>query len=307
MTPTVSVVLLSHNRPQLLKQALASLLSQTYSNIEIMVVDNRSPASAAIAALVAQFRNVKLISLARNEGYTGGMNAGIAAATGEYVYLTEDDIISDERCLESLVSFLSVHRDVGIASGVMFNKESGTIRCAGGIVALDCVFSMTILGAGAVNLCRLPLHCVNYVPGAMVFARTAFLRELGGFRSDYYMYFEDVELCLRVVKYGYRIAIVTHAKCFHWEPRAQNGCRSVSYHKFKNFIATYLLHASPRVLPRFVVRYSLGEAIRALRNDPKHLGVLALAWYYAASNAVALLRGRRRETRRAKRIARACP
>ena len=106
-SPTVSVVLLSYNRPAYLREALDSLLAQSYENLEITVVDNPSPASAEIARLVGQYPNIKLIRNESNLGYAGGMNRGIESASGRYVCLTEDDIVLEKDCIRRLVEFIT--------------------------------------------------------------------------------------------------------------------------------------------------------------------------------------------------------
>lgn len=292
--PTVSVIVLSHNRPQFLDRALDSLRQQSYHDIEITVVDNHSPSSSTVASLVARYPEVKLLALASNSGYTGGMNAGIRLARGEYIYLTEDDVVCDPACIEHLVAFMQKHLEVGIASGIMYNKGSGTVRCAGGFVSLDRVFKMTVLGAGAAETHALHPYQVNFVPGAMLFARASLMHELQGFRPSYFMYFEDVELCLRVQSLGVAIAIIPQARCFHWEPQAVEWSATIEYHKLKNFVSTYVLHASSTALPGFIARYFLADLAQASGHAPQRLGPLLRAWFYVFCNMAPLLKERRR-------------
>ena len=99
--PCVTVVVLSYNRPALLEAALQSIEAQTYSNRDVLVIDNKSGSSPQIRKIVTAFPGVALISNDSNRGFTGGMNQGIAAARGEYVYLTEDDIELSPDCLSA--------------------------------------------------------------------------------------------------------------------------------------------------------------------------------------------------------------
>jgi len=110
--PLVSVVILSYNRPlELAEGPLKSLEKQTYSQTEILVVDNRSEAHRrdysnyrAISAHAAPY------SIQRTSVFTGGMKQRkIALAAGEYVFLTEDDIIPDPDCIHCLVDYLNEH------------------------------------------------------------------------------------------------------------------------------------------------------------------------------------------------------
>ena len=108
--PSVSVVLLSYNRPALLAEALASIQAQTYRACEVTVVDNPSPASEEVARLVGRFPDLRLFRSPFNLGYAGGMNRGLELSSGEYTLITEDDIVLDRDCLRRLVEYMVADR-----------------------------------------------------------------------------------------------------------------------------------------------------------------------------------------------------
>src|SRR5579875_3091482 len=112
--PTVSVVVLSYNRPHLLRRALASVQAQDCDLFEVLVVDNRSLRSQEVAQAVAEFPSVRLISNPTNLGYTGAMNLAIKTVRGQYVLLTEDDMVLAPSCVKEFVSFLETHPEVGL-------------------------------------------------------------------------------------------------------------------------------------------------------------------------------------------------
>jgi GT2 family glycosyltransferase len=291
----VSVVVLSYDRPVLLQKALASLAAQTHPDLDVTVIDNRSPSSDAIRELVpARFPGVKLTANAENRGFTGGMNQGIAQASGEYVYLTEDDIELAPDCIARLAEHLDAYPDTGLAGPVMWNRRQPTIRCAGGRFELGGVFSVSITGAGDPSPGGQEPYRTMFLPGAMIAARTAFLRALGGFHPDFFMYREDVELCCRVLGSGRPIVVVPSARVFHHEPAAAEDPPTLAFHKHKNLPALYLLHARWSVLPEFLVRYAIAEGIRRLVQDRRGLGPWFRAWCWAARRAPRLLAERRR-------------
>jgi GT2 family glycosyltransferase len=290
----MSVVVLSYDRPVLLQKALASIAAQTHPDLDVIVIDNRSPSSDAIRELVpARFPGVKLTANAENRGFTGGMNQGIAQAAGEYVYLTEDDIELAPDCIERLAEYLDAHPDTGLAGPVMWNRHQPTIRCAGGRFELGGVFSMSIIGAGDSAPSGQEPYRTLFLPGAMIAARTAFLGALGGFHPDFFMYREDLELCCRVLRSGRPIVVVPSARVFHHEPAAAEDPPTLAFHKHKNLPALYLLHARWSVLPEFLVRYAVGEGMRRLVRDRRSLGPWFRAWCWVASHAGRLLAERR--------------
>jgi GT2 family glycosyltransferase len=281
--PLLSIVCLSFGRPRLLEHALRSLSSQTYPNTELWVVDNRSPHSDEITAMVGAHPKANLLSIFRNRGYTGGMNTGLDNVSGKYVFLTEDDIVAESDCLERLYEYVEQNPQTGLVTGLMLNHGSKTIRSAGGITSLGAHWSKHIVAAGAPDDGKLSEpYFVNYVPGAMIFAETALMRELRGFRRDFFVYCEDDELCLRVTRLGRPIVVVPKSRVAHFEPEEKPESALVTFHKQKNFLALYVLHAPRAVLFEALLRYGVGALAEARRSGANWLVYLrARLWLLA--------------------------
>jgi hypothetical protein len=234
-----------------------------------------------------------LIRNASNLGFTGGMNAGIAAASGQYVYLTEDDIVTADDCLAQFVDFFQSQPQAALASGILYNRADRSIRCAGGSFVLGGVFRKVVFGAGERDHGQFAAPFpVDYVPGCMLFARTEFLKEIGGFREDFFMYFDDLELCARIRKAGHRIVLVPAAKAYHMDAGYPTPPLPLEYHKLKNFVATYFLHAPWSALPVFISRYGLWALVKELLTDRRRFADTARAWWYALRHLPVWLRQR---------------
>jgi GT2 family glycosyltransferase len=275
----VSVVLLSYNRPAFLQEALASLQQQSYKNIEVTVVDNA--ASGEVARVVSQYPTVNLIQNRLNLGYSGGMNLGIASVSGDYIYLTEDDIVIEPDCIETLVEYLERNVSADLVAPVIYNKTAGTIRCAGGDLTLGGVYRRKIHGSGERDIAQFPAaFAVNYIDGASMFARRDFWKEFKGFREEYFMYVDAVELCTRVCKSGKSMMVVPQAKVYHFEPPTGPISVELEFHKLKNFFSLYLLHAPVHVLPEFIGRYAFVNGLRSLfgRGVRPQIFFKALLW-----------------------------
>jgi GT2 family glycosyltransferase len=292
----VTIVVLSHNRPELLEKALQSIAEQTCDGCEVLVIDNASPLSPRIRDIVHRFKDVQLIANVTNRGFTGGMNQGLAQANGEFVYLTEDDIELERECVATLVDYLRADSAVALAGPVMWNRGRPTIRCAGGSFTLGPVYQLHVTAAGDTQLAHTQPFETMYIPGAMIAARTATLRELEGFRSDFFMYGEDVELCARVRERGWRMAIVPRARVFHHEPLNQPESPAIRFHKQKNLAALYMLHAPWRVLPEFFARYFIIDGSRRLFRNRETLPTWCAAWLFALARSPAFLFQRLRRT-----------
>lgn len=292
--PLVSVVLLSYDRPAFLQEALVSLLNQSYKNLEVTVVDNPSPSSAEVARVVKQYPNVKLIQNAINLGYAGGMNTGLEQTTGQYVFLTEDDIVLASDCLQQLVEYMDEHSSADLVAPLMYNKTAETIRCAGGEFALGGVYRKIIYGADERDTGQfLQPFEVGFIDGATMFAHKSFWQCFKGFRAEYFMYAEAVELCARVTKFGKKMAVVPQAKVYHFEPPETTTPPEIEFHKLKNFFSLYLLHAPARHLPEFVCRYAVINTARALfGKSANHPRTFLKALWWAARKTPSLLKER---------------
>ena len=277
--PLVSIIVLSHDRPDYLRKVLDSITEQSHPNLEIIVVDNRSGSSDQIAAVVRDYGGVKLIQNGFNIGFTGGMNKGIRAASGDYVHCTVDDVLLDKDCIRLLAEHMESHPSVGLASGILFDETGETIRCAGGEFNLTPVYRQKIFGVGEKDKGQFSKpYEVKYVPGGMTFCRLDLMKELNGFREEFFMYAEDADLCARVTKLGYAITVVPQAKvCVLDAPHAFKS-EGIAYHKIKNHLSLYLLHAPLRVLPEFYLRYSIATLFRAVAFDRKLVWPLVKAW-----------------------------
>lgn len=90
--PKVSVVVATHNRPELLRVAVDAILGQDYDgDIELVIVFDRSEPDHGLEQLSSAGRSVRVITNERSPGLAGARNSGIAATTGELVAFCDDD------------------------------------------------------------------------------------------------------------------------------------------------------------------------------------------------------------------------
>ncbi|MCC5663867.1 glycosyltransferase [Nostoc sp. CHAB 5784] len=113
--PLVSVIIPTYNRPEYLKQAIASAVKQTYQNIEIIVSDNYSPENPQ--AIVASFGDsrIRFWRHQQNVGMIANQQHGFKMARGKYVASLHDDDIWNEDFLAKLVPPLEANSELIIA------------------------------------------------------------------------------------------------------------------------------------------------------------------------------------------------
>jgi glycosyltransferase involved in cell wall biosynthesis len=117
MKPTVSVIIPTYNRARVLQRAIGSVLSQTYKDFEILVIDDASTDSTREVLsekFGAEIKCGRLIYI-KNEKHlerSHSRNRGAQSAEGEYIALLDDDDIMLPECLEKLVHYLDEHKDI---------------------------------------------------------------------------------------------------------------------------------------------------------------------------------------------------
>ncbi len=123
MPPLVSIIIPVFNRPEVFERSLASALEQTYSNIEIIVVDDGSNPSITI-----ENKRVQLFHQA-NKGAPAARNFGFSKSSGEYVIFWDADVMADSRMIEKMVVALENNPAASYAySDFYFGKKKMPAR-----------------------------------------------------------------------------------------------------------------------------------------------------------------------------------
>src|SRR5262245_9780310 len=118
----VSVVIVSYRTPDLLRACLERLAQDPAGHPrEILVVDNASGDTSVQVA--SAFPGVRVIALSRNVGFAGGVNQGIAAAQGAYVFIMNPDVETRPGALDLLADFLDANPETGIAAPKLLNAD----------------------------------------------------------------------------------------------------------------------------------------------------------------------------------------
>lgn len=114
--PRVSVILPTFNRSGYLRQAIESVLAQTYANFEIILVDDGSTDDTPAA--VAAFGDPRIVYLRQNnQGRSAARNTGLRQARGEYIAFLDDDDLYLPQKLASQTAFLDAHTEIGLVAG----------------------------------------------------------------------------------------------------------------------------------------------------------------------------------------------
>jgi GT2 family glycosyltransferase len=223
--PLVSVIIPTRDHADLLEQCVQGLLQRTdYSNIELLIVDNGSiePATAALFdRLGREGQNVRLLHHPGPFNYAAMNNAAARSVEGEVLLLLNNDIdVIAGDWLREMVSH-ALRPNVGIV-GAKLVYANETIQHGGVVLGpqgrithLHRFASRNSPGyRGQLSLAR----TLSAVTGACLAIRRAVFFEVGGFDEiNLQVGFNDIDLCLRLRKFGYRVVWTPFAELFHLE------------------------------------------------------------------------------------------
>lgn len=235
--PTVilSVIIVAYQSREELPACLGSLPRELLGRpVEICVVNN-SPGDGVAAWMAAAHPQVRLIEPAENLGFGRANNAGFRATSGECVLFLNPDTIVSAAALEHCLRRVLAEEATGLISPQLVLADGtmdlacrrsiptlwdGFCRASG----LAAAFPRNARFAGY-NLTHLPAdgtHEVGAINGAFMLARRAVLEKTAGanaavFDEDFFMYGDDLDLCIRIARAGYRIVYdgrvrITHLK-----------------------------------------------------------------------------------------------
>jgi GT2 family glycosyltransferase len=248
MLPGLSIVIPSHNRPDLLRACLTSVIRYAPPNTQVLVVDDASP-DAVISRVATDFSGVEVIRLPQRGGFCIAANTGITAARQPIVELLNDDT---EVCLHWAENALAAFADPRIAA------VAPLVLCWPGVeigeALVDSAGDRYHPGGYAGKIGHGEVLAAHHLRPRFVFgasASSAFYRrevviQIGAFPESFGAYFEDVDLSFRLNQAGFRV----------WYEPASRVLHHVS--------ASYGSHPGAEVL----ARQSRNEELVYWRNMP---------------------------------------
>jgi GT2 family glycosyltransferase len=262
----LSVVIPSHNRPDLLGCCLASVQRHIPAGAEVIVVDDGSP-DGAVSLTARACPGVRVLRLEKQSGFCVAANAGLQSATHPIVELLNDDAEVEAGWAEAALKWFADPTVAAVSPLVLRRSD------ADGPPRIDSAGDRYYLGGVAGKRGHGRLLAEEYLHARPVFgasASSAFYRRevvlaVGGFPESFGAYFEDVDLSFRLHWAGYHVVYEPAARVWH-RVSASYGrpCRRLLEQQARNEERVFW-----RNLPR-------GVLLRAL---PSHLAVLAAkAW-----------------------------
>lgn len=211
LCPLVSIVILTWNRKSDLRETLEKLRDNLYSNLEIIVVDNNSTDGTG-KMISLDFQEVNYLLQKENLGIAG-YNVGFKAAKGEYVVALDSDSYPAKDAITKMVGLFDENRDAG---AVAFDVHTPTKQSES--VQIDCK-----------EVCNV----VGYHGAGVGFRKEVFL-QIGYWYEPFFLYFNEMDHALRLLKGGYRILRTPGVRAFHKSSPVARPSERTAYYYTRN-------------------------------------------------------------------------
>jgi len=230
----LAVIIVSFNCCDALRNCLRTLPS-----VRTVVVDNAS-ADGTVEMLKREFPSVSVIANPINRGFAAACNQGIRSTAEPFVLLLNPDTLHPP--LNALLDFMRANPDTG-ACGPRVLDANGTPQVTCRRFPTWWRMSLAELGVRQFYFIRHPGTDVDQLIGACLMLRRAALDAVGMLDEQFFLYFEEVDLCLRLRQAGWRVRYVPDATVTHLGGVCTRAVREESLrHRYESLLKFYRKH-----------------------------------------------------------------
>lgn len=219
-TPKVAVVILNWNNKYFLEKFLPSVYNSNYTNIEFIIGDNAST-DDSIDFVQEFYPQIRIIKNDDNYGFAGGYNKILTQVEADYYVLLNSDVEVTDNWIAPIISMMerggyaaaqpkirAYHKKdyfehAGAAGGYI--DSYGYPFCQGRIM------QETEIDHGQYNQEKE----IFWATGAALFIRSSVWKELDGFDADFFAHMEEIDLCWRLKKAGYKVGYCPDSVIYH--------------------------------------------------------------------------------------------
>jgi len=220
----LSVIIVNYNSQEVLQKCLSSLQKYWKSapfQWEVIVVNNDSQ-----PLFLPDFSfSCSIIDICQNVGFAAANNSGAMRARGELLFFLNPDTLITDTSFFEMISYLAKNSSVGVIAPCLIlpkNRQPQPWTCGSKTSLRRILFKNTFLKPWKKH----SLVKVDWVSGAALLTKKRLFNQVGGFDENFFMYFEDQDLCLRIKQLGFEVIFFPFAKVIHlngqsWKNAAQ--------------------------------------------------------------------------------------
>ncbi len=268
MNPAVSVIIVTWNALPLLRQCFPSVAATQYDNLEIVVADNAST-DGSVEWLEQAYPSTRVIRHPENWRFARGNNEAIRQTTSPYVVLLNNDVEVTPDWLKPLVREMNENPDVAAAQPKLLRHDhrdsfeyagasGGFIDFLGYPFTRGRIFDTMEDDRGQYDDAR----DVFWASGAAMMLRRSAIEEVGLLDEQFEMHMEEIDLCWRLHRKGYRVRVVPESIVHHIGGGSlPKGNARKTYYNFRNSLLMLYKNISPsRWVRLFPVRAAMDMA-----------------------------------------------
>lgn len=257
-SPAVSILIISYNTREMTLDCIRSIIRETTRHsYEIIVVDNQSKDGSA-EAIEAEFLQVRLFRPTDNLGFAGGNNLAAEHATGSRLLLLNPDTVVLDGAIDRLLDFAGRTPDARLWGGrAVFPDGSTNVTCWSDMTLWSCVcraVGLTWLRPRSRLFNPESIHLwdpldkereVDVVVGCFLLIDRELWTSLGGFNLAFFMYGDEVDLCMRARRHGARPRYTPDAKIIHYGGGSESSSEDKLVKVFRGRITVMKVHWHP--------------------------------------------------------------
>jgi len=239
--PLISIIILNYNSGEYLSDCISSIFASSYTNIEVLVVDNNSNDDSHFICK-NKFPKIILIENEKNLGYCEGNNVGIRIAKGEFIVILNPDTIVESSWLREL---LKAYRQLGdglYQPKILSMRDKHILQSTGNMIQ---IFGFGFARDKGIsdNYQRNKIEKIGYASGTCLFTSSLILHKLELFDPFLFLYHDDLDIGWRgaqigICSYYVPLSVIYHAesynlkwsaKKFFWLERNRRYCLLTHY------------------------------------------------------------------------------
>ncbi len=223
MNKSVYIIILNYKNQEDTVMCLESLRKISYGNYHMVVVDNDSQ-DGSYEFLKEHEKDCYVIQSGENRGYAAGNNIGIRYALehhADYVCILNNDVVVEPDFLTLLIQYMDSAPEIGMAGPVVYEFDAREkIQSAGFSIKVRTGSTSPLMQGKSKNDISASIRSnsvafCNGLSGTCLLVRKEVLEKVGLIPECYFLFFEEMEWCLRVQKAGYKLATVFNTGVYH--------------------------------------------------------------------------------------------
>ena len=225
----ISIITINYNLADEIENCLNSLLnvlgSQNTITYEVIVVDNNSPdKKLSLVEEKSQNESIHFYYSEKNLGFGQGNNFGFSKSSGKYLCFLNPDTIVKEEIFSRIIDLFEQDKILGII-GPRQQVRAPFFDFSAGFSPNIFFELFNLIGIGVFlegflmnfysKFTKKNYFEVNWILGAAIFIKADLFSKIGGFDKDYFMFYEEVDLCKRVINEGFKVIYNPQYKIYH--------------------------------------------------------------------------------------------